>query len=247
MKKLGLKMKAIGIIASVILMVRPLANAQTDSTKKSTIDFTTGVDLYSRYLWRGAQIGTAPAIQPTIKATFKNLTIGAWGSAQFDGTFPETDLFVTYVLPLGLSITVNDYFISPTDGTLGDFSEYDPDRGSYHQIEGCLGYTGPEKFPISALIGYTFYGAEWSKTATTNMNTSLYAELSYPVKKITFILGAGNKYYTYSDKEDFSLINVGAKVVKTIEVTDKFSLPVIGQLMYNPTTKCMLYTVGISL
>ena len=251
MKKLGLKMKAIVIVASVILMVRPLANAQTDSTKKSSIDFTTNVDIYSRYLWRGMQNGNSPAIQPTIKLTYKNFSFGAWGSVQASDaantSLPETDLFASYTLPLGFSITFNDYFVSADEAHLGNYLEYNPDKGSYHQIEGCIGYTGPTKFPISVLVGYTFHGAEWSSTSSANMNKSIYAELSYPIKNLTLIVGGGNKYYTTTKaKEDFTAVNVGAKIVKSLVITDKFTLPITGQIMLNPNTKCMYYTVGFS-
>jgi hypothetical protein len=250
MKKLRTNLKAIVIIASVIAMVRPIANAQ-DSTKKS-VDFTTNVDLYSRYLWRGMQNGNAPAIQPTIKMTYKNFSFGAWGSVQASDlsnvSLPETDLFATYTLPKGFSITVNDYFVSADEANLGNYFEYDQKSvNSLHQIEGVLAFAGLEKFPLSASVGYTFYGQKWTATAPANMNGSIYAELDYQVKNLTIIAAGGNKYYTTSTvKEDFVPVNIGVKVVQKTVITDKFTLPITGQIMINPNTKHIYYTVGFS-
>ena len=243
-------MKAIIIIASVIAMVRPMANAQTDTTKKAQIEFTTNVDLYSRYLWRGMQNGNAPAIQPTLKLTYKNFSLGSWGSYQFDGILPETDLFATYTLPKGFAVTINDYFVSPSESSIGNYVDYDV--SGLHQIEGCLTYTGPEKLPLSVTLGYTFHGAKFSDSvdasgkqpAIANMNESFYGELGYTVKNFTLILGGGNKYY--AGKKNFAVVNIGAKIVKNVEVTDKFTLPITGQIMFNPNTKHIYYTVGFS-
>ena len=252
MKKFTSKMKAIVVIASVIVMVRPAANAQTDTTKKSIVDFTTNVDIYSRYLWRGMQNGNAPAFQPTVKMTCKNLSLGVWGSVQASDlpgvSLPETDLFATYTLPKGFSVTLNDYFVSADEGALGNYLEYNTDKGSLHQIEGVLAFTGPEKLPLSASVGYTFYGSKWNDTTGyANMNGSVYAELDYQIKNLTIIAAGGNKYYTTSKmKADFVPVNIGFKVVKSIEVTNKFSIPLTGQVMLNPTTKHIYYTVGFS-
>jgi hypothetical protein len=242
-------MKAIAIIASVILMVRPLANAQTDTTKKSIVDFTTGVDIYSRYLWRGFQNGNAPAFQPTFKMTIKNFQLGAWGSVQASdlggvSSVPETDLFATYTLPKGFSITFNDYFVSPNEFSVGNYSDYS--KNSYHQIEGYLTWAGPEKFPLTINVGYSFYGASFDTTAAAigNMKGSIFTELDYAIKNLTIVVAGGNKYYT--QKEDYNLVNVGFKIVKNVVITDKFTLPITGQLMYNPNTKQMHYAVGFS-
>jgi len=237
MKKLRTNLKAIVIIASVIAMVRPVANAQSDTTKKSCVDFITNVDLYSRYLWRGAQYGNGPAIQPTLKMTCKNFTLGAWGSLQADGQFPETDLFVSYTLPKGFTLTVNDYFVSVAEPTTGNYFEYDENLTS-HVLEGALAYTGPEKFPISVSVGYNFY-------AITGAKDAIYSEISYPIKNLTLYVGAGNKPF-YAGKEDFAVISTGVKITKSIEITDKFSLPVTGQIMINPNTKNIYYAVGFS-
>ena len=240
------RIRAIMIIASVLLFVRPIVNAQSDSTKKSNVNFTTGVDIYSRYLWRGFQNGNAPAFQPTFKMTIKNLAIGAWGSVQFSDSagrsVPETDLFATYTLPKGFSITVNDYFISSDEQHLANFADY-TNKG-IHQLEGYLSWTGPEKFPLALNIGYSFMGAKYAANTPLNMNSSLFTEADYTIKNLTIVVAGGNKYYTAKDA--YNLVNVGFKIVKNAVITDKFTVPITGQLMYNPNSRHMYYAVGFS-
>lgn len=239
MKRLGKKLKAIFMIASIVATITPSVMAQeSDTAKTSSIDFTTNVDLYSRYIWRGAQIGTNASIQPTVKMICKNFTLGYWGAYQFDGALPETDLYASYTLPKGFGITVTDYFISAADGALGDYFEYD-EKSTLHTIEGSLSFTGPEKFPISALLGYNFHGIDAYKG-------SMYGEISYPIKNVTLILGAGNEMYTGKTESDWGIVNAGIKVVKNIKITNDFTLPLTGQLMLNPYTNKLYYAIGFS-
>lgn len=233
MRKFSKKMCTVFAMMGVLTISS--ASYSQDSTKTS-VDFVAGVDIYSRYIWRGAQIGSLPSIQPSLKMVCGNLTIGTWGAYQFDAVYPECDIYASYSLPAGFGISVTDYYISPSDANLFSYFDYSSDTTA-HTFEGSLSFTGPEKFPISALFGYNFMGIDGYEGA-------MYGELSYPVKNFSFIVGAGNK--VYSGKDDFALVNVGAKVVKNIEITDKFTLPVTVQLMVNPETKKTMFAVGLT-
>ena len=238
--KLKTRIKATLLVAGIVLFASHFVKAQdVDTTKKSKVDFTANVDVYSRYIWRGAQIGTSPSIQPTMKmVVYDKLTLGYWGAYQFDGIYPESDLYVSYALPKGFGVTFTDYFISGNDLAIGDYFEFN-DTVTLHTMEGSLTYTGPEKFPLSLLFGYNFYG-------TDAYVGSMYAEASYPIKNLTLIVGAGNEVYTGKTESDWGIVNVGAKIVKTIKITKDFSLPVTGQLMLNPNSKKLYYAIGIS-
>lgn len=240
------KTKAMIVVAGALLLTGFEVAAQ--DTTKSVVDFSVGADLYSRYLWRGFQNGHAPAIQPTLKATYKNLSVGAWGSVQFSdlpgGSLPETDLFATYTLPKGFSITVNDYFISADEYTFGKFSDYS--KTGLHQLEGYLSWAGTKKLPLTLSVGYSFYGAKYSTSAKANMAGSFYTELDYAIKNLTVVVAGGDKYYTQTIKDDYSIVNVGFKIVKNVVITDKFTLPITGQIMYNPNSTHLYYTVGFS-
>jgi len=232
-----LKIKVVLVITSIIIGMTNVYAQGIDSTK-SNIEFTPNVDIYSRFLWRGMQLSTSPSIQPTVKMVNSKLTLGYWGTYQFDGATPETDLYVSYSLPKGFGVTITDYFVSASDVTIGDYFDIDK-ATTFHVMEGALTYTGSEKFPISLLYGYNFYG-------TAAYKGSMYAEASYPIKNLTVILGAGNEIYTGKTESDWAIVNAGVKVVKTIKVTNDFSIPLTGQLMLNPYAQKLFYTIGFS-
>ena len=39
-----------------------------------------GVDLVSRYIWRGINVGDAPSVQPSLSLEVRGFEIGAWGA-----------------------------------------------------------------------------------------------------------------------------------------------------------------------
>ncbi len=48
----------------------------------------------------------------------------------------------------------------------------------------------------------------------------------------------------YYGSDDFAIINLGAKVSRSIEFTDKFSLPVFGQVIVNPNAEQAFLVFG---
>ena len=53
--------------------------------------------------------GQGPAIQPTVKYVAGGLTVGVWGSFDASG-YAETDPYISYALPFGLSFGLTDYY-----------------------------------------------------------------------------------------------------------------------------------------
>jgi len=62
-------------------------------------------------------------------------------------------------------------------------------------------------------------------------------------------LGGGTgAYYLYGENsDDFGIVNLGITLAKEIQITDKFSLPVSGSLITNPTAESIFIVFGISL
>jgi uncharacterized protein (TIGR02001 family) len=100
--------KTLLIAASLFLLmtIAPTIKAQ---------EVTTGLDIYSSYVWRGAKFGSGPAFQPYIEYSAGGFALGAWGSfnASIDEA-AEADLYASYGFDLGesssLSFTVTDYY-----------------------------------------------------------------------------------------------------------------------------------------
>ncbi|HNZ72294.1 MAG TPA: hypothetical protein PKJ43_06705 [Prolixibacteraceae bacterium] len=190
--------------------------------------FTAGVDLYSSYVWRGSKFA-GPSVQPSVKFTTGGLTAGVWGSYDFSG-YKETDPYISYSLPIGLSIGVTDYYYE------GDITDFSDSTGS-HALEVNLGYT---------IKGLSLAGNYIVNEAggAASMGGDMYFQATYAFSSFSAFIGAGNGWHT-SDSE-FNVCNIGIQASKSIELTDKFSIPVTGQVIVNPDKKQLFMVVGLS-
>jgi len=137
-------------------------------------------DIMSRYIWRGADYGNAPSIQPTLSFTKGGFEIGIWNSLSTTGSYAENDPYIKYTIK-NISITLTDYFIP----CLANTSRHDlcPFNSNYffdykdnntftmdtatnlykgkttcHTLEASVQYKGPNEFPFSILVATYIYG-----------------------------------------------------------------------------------------
>lgn len=192
--------------------------------------FDVGTDIYSSYVWRGTQY-CGPAIQPYVEYSTGGFAIGAWGSAGFDG-YMEMDLYASYGFDFGLSLGLTDYYYPGTE--YFDVS----DTTGAHGFEINLGY---EIGGLSVAANYMLNEAGGAGTVGEDM----YFELGYAFENVDIFVGAGDGWHTPDG--EFGIVNVGLGTSKEIEITDKFSLPMSGSIILNPTTEQFYITVGVSL
>ncbi|MCK3682623.1 TorF family putative porin [Maribellus sp. YY47] len=230
--------KTLFIAASMLLLVTlfaPGAKAQ---------EWSTGLDIYSSYIWRGAKFGSGPAFQPSLELNAGGFAIGAWGSvsSSVDEGF-EMDLYVGYSFDLGegnsLSLTVTDYYFG------GDWTSSD-----YHSIEPMVGVG----LGGLSLTGAYMFLPDGAMSADGSENDGdVYVEASYSFEKFSIGVGAGEGQYTLhaddegNEKDDFGICNINIGTSKEVKITDTFTLPVSGAVILNPTTGGFFITVGISL
>lgn len=224
-----------------VLAICAIAMLATMSVKAQ---FSVGTDFVSNYVWRGVQqdltnTNGTPNIQPSLSYSIGNFTVGTWGSYGILGTVKEVDLYASYAFSDLLSITVTDYNWNFTGGDYFDYTG--------HVFEGTVSYAGIEAFPLSISINTMFSGADL-KTDTVTQAYSTYLELGYPISDNAslFLGGSLNESVNYGTS-GFGITNVGIKISKEIEISDKFSLPVYGILGMNPTAKDAFLVFGITL
>jgi hypothetical protein len=204
--------------------------------ENNTSRFSTGVDFYSSYIWRGTKYGTGPAIQPGLKFTAGPFTAGGWGSFDFTG-YQEADLFLSFSLPAGLSLGVTDYYYPDLK-----YFDYSDTSGS-HAFEVNLGFS-KGNFSLSANYVLNEAGGAGSKGGDK------YFEAKYIFKSFNLFLGAGDGWHSTnaSDGSDkFRLCNIGLGTTKTIKITEMFSIPVNGQIVFNPDLESLFIVVGFTL
>jgi hypothetical protein len=197
---------------------------------QNKLDFNVGADFYTSYIFRGTRFGTGPSIQPSVKLTYSGLTAGVWGAFDFNG-YCETDPYISYNFPFGLALGLTDYHYPPLNAF--DIS----DSTGTHALELNTGFS---RWGLSLSANYVFNEAGGAGSE----GKDIYLQAGYNFGKFNILIGAGNGSHT-ADKE-FGFCNLGIGIIKTIPVTEKFSIPVNGQVILNPDRKQLFLTVGFS-
>jgi uncharacterized protein (TIGR02001 family) len=215
------KMKKIYLIAAGLLLMMTFSPALTAQ------EWSTGLDIYSSYVWRGSKFGSGPAFQPSVEFSAGGFAIGAWGSynASTDEA-AEADLYASYGFDLGenasLTLTVTDYYFPGSSWMDGDS----------HYIEPMLGI-GIGSFSLTG--AYMMNGGEGD----------IYLEAGLSAGAVDLFLGGGDGAYTVDGK--FNVCNIGIGTSKEVKITDSFALPVSGAAILNPSSEQFHIVVGISL
>ncbi|HKJ79196.1 MAG TPA: TorF family putative porin [Prolixibacteraceae bacterium] len=209
--------------ASLLMLIAFTPNAKAQ-------EFSTGVDLYSSYVWRGTNF-SGPSLQPYVDFTAGGFSIGAWGSQGYDG-FQEMDLYLSYGFDFGLSLGLTDYYYPGTE-----YFDYSTETGA-HAFEINAGF---EAGALSLSANYILNEAGGAASAGGDM----YYEVGVTAGSVDLFVGAGDGWHTPDG--EFGVCNVGLGTSKEVKMTDSFSLPVSGSVILNPTTEQFFIVVGISL
>jgi hypothetical protein len=222
-----------------------------------------GGDVFNRYIWRGLDLGgKSPSIQPWMKFCIGNeehaFSIGVWGAFSLAGTSnEETDLYLSYTYKEVFSFTLTDYFFPGlNNGSKDNYFEWRKDKTG-HILEGTLAYNGSDRIPFTLLFAMNLYGNDARKNIGS-IFMSKYIELGYKarIKELDFnvFVGAtpdnpnedeGETSFYLNDRP--GIISIGVKASKTLQITDKFSLPVQCSLISNPDLNKIYLVFGFSL
>lgn len=233
-----------------VLLVSLLAetvNAQ------SGLSLTGNVDFVSRYVWRGMDFGGAPSAQPSIGLGYGEFSLGAWGAYSLSNNSTasdEIDLWISYAHEfnnsMALTLLVTDYTFPNNGIKFFNFNNYDnPEGAGAHTLEaGASLYLG-EAIPITISGFYNFYNDAGSNS---------YIQLDYQTivkdANVNLFCGAtpGSKDNpSYYGTENFNVINIGAKVTKSIKISNEFALPLFVSYILNPQSEKSFLVLGISL
>lgn len=200
-------------------------------------------DLVSQYIWRGMELGRA-SVLPELELGWKGLSLtieGAIGTTSEDAV-REVDITLGYTLG-NLSFGATDYW----DGTADESYLFRSHHRTNHVIEGFLSY---DFGPFSASWQTMFAGADGENTKGKRAYSS-YVELRCPFKFATCDweaeVGVVPYATTYYNTTGFGLTNVTLKVTKSIDITDRFSLPLFIQVASNPYHRNAYVAFGVTL
>jgi hypothetical protein len=236
-----------------MIFLLPLTNIKPKHMKKALlnmgviilfINFSTGVfaqqnkisgfninaDLYSSFIWRGSKFGTGPHFQPSMKFKTGGFTAGVWGTFDMNG-YSETDPYVLYEFPFGLSMGITDYYYPGMK-----LSDISVETGSHaFELNGCLNLKS-----LSLSANYIINEAGGAGTKGQDM----YFQAGWSFDHFNVFAGCGNGWHTSTGK--FNVCNIGIGTGKNIRITESFSIPVTGQVIINPEREQMFIVAGFS-
>jgi hypothetical protein len=232
------------ITASLIIMMSSFsyipAKAQSDVVYSH---FKVTADLVSHYVWRGSMAtgSPTPSIQPSLAYTNGNLEAGFWGSTDFTGSYKEIDAYIAYTTG-HTKLVLTDY---DWNFNRSDFFNY-KNIQTGHILEGTIGFTGTEAFPVSVTWNTMFYGFDKKPEDSTQQAFSSYIELGYSKGIASLFFGftpwqgfynnyGSTNFDPGARKKSFSIVNIGVSLTKAVKITDSFSLPLKATLAFNPS------------
>lgn len=219
-------MKKIPLILFSLFLLVDVAGQE----ESPNVPLTFGADLVNRYIFRGLDFGSSPAIQPSLVFSTGNFTLGAWGSYAFVASPAgiEADLYAFYSFDFGLSVGITDYYF-PSERLKIDQNVILPvrsgkyfDYAHHHYLE--LNATQSlGSFRLNANYGFL------------NLDHAVYLEAGYALKWADLFVGAGNGLYSLSGK--FNVVNVGIKASREVALTKDYSFSLSSSLILNPNAE----------
>lgn len=222
-------------IVSLFVAVSVLAQESRQS------NFHLGLDLQTKYVWRGMEMITedaAPVVFPAVNYQWEGLYVYAMGGYAINGKYAEVDLGISYTRK-GLTIGFNDYYY-PTTNTVAD-QYFGGGKNTGHWLEACVTYS-PEKLPLWITVSNFFYGADkyLNSEGAVKQAYSTYIELGayydfLDNNRISFAIGVTPNKSCYNGYEkNFSFCNLDLKYTHNVNFNSGWTLPLSVEYIYNP-------------
>ncbi len=222
----------------ILLFFSPLSSVNSHDNVEASL----GTDIVSSYIWRGQDLGNI-SIQPSLDIHYKGFSLSAWGSLGFtDSDTKELDLILEYSLG-NMTISITDYWVG---GDVGYF-HYSSDNTS-HTFEACAAYN----FGFFSLSLSTNFAGNVGYNDNGKKVYASYVSASIPFKfgSIDWSAEVGaspwsNDYYNDGGK-GFQVSSVSITATKELKITEHFSIPFYGQVVWNPYTDGAWFVAGLS-
>lgn len=210
-------------------------NVSSETKKES--NFHLGIDLQTKYIWRGMEMITeeaAPVLFPQINFQNKGFYAYVMGGYAINGKYSEVDLGVSYTYKW-LTVGLNDYYY-PTITTPEDTYFNFKSRETGHWFEGVI-TIAPEKIPAYLTVSNFFAGAD--KKEDGKQAYSTYAEIGGHYDflhdhQLALAVGAAfNKSCYNGYVHNFGICNVELKYTYNLAIKN-FTLPLSVAYITNP-------------
>ena len=197
--------------------------------------FSLGIELTSKYIWRGQEYANGPVMFPSVSYTYSGLSVGAVGAYDFHGDYSELDLFVSYSFK-GFTASITDYYYPTAVGSNDAYLNL-KNSETGHMWEGSISYEH-ENVPVWILASTFFAGAD--KNLDGGQAWSSYAEIGTHYdflnnNSVSLAVGASlNKSFYNNFETGFSVVNIALKYTREIALGKNFTLPLSASYVINP-------------
>lgn len=211
------------------------------STNKRMSNFHLGLDVQTKYLWRGMEMipeASAPALFPCINYQLNGLYVYAMGGYDVNGKYAEVDFGISYSWK-DLTVAINDYYYPTINGK---DDEYLGGMYNGHWLEAAVTYA-LEKLPLWITISNFFSGdddkyamdnGEMKQAYSTYIEVGTYYDF-LDNNRISMALGMTPNKSCYTNyQKDFAVCNIDLKYTYNVRFGNGWSLPLSAEYVYNP-------------
>lgn len=213
-------------------------NRNNWGAKLSQSNFHLGVDLQTKYLWRGMEMMTensSPVLFPSISYSNKGFYAYVMGGYSFNGKYAEVDLGVSYTWDW-LTIGINDYYYPSVESVNDRYYDWDKNHTG-HWLEAVI-TIAPKRAPISLTVSNFFYGADKKQNGEQAYSTYLEIGGYYDFlddNRLSLAVGAACNKSCYNGYEDgFGICNVELKYTYNVALKSGWSFPLNVAYIVNP-------------
>lgn len=194
----------------------------------------TEIMVQSRHSWRGEQMGTSLAIEPSVTASAGRFSFNVWAALTPDNSYTEVDLIPSYQFNY-FALTILDYY-NPVPGQKNLYLNFTEELNR-HSVEATIDNYAVEKQRLKYLLATFFLGDKNQETGKPYYST--YLELSYPFT----LLGIDAEPFVgltpfcgyYAEK--LSVVNTGISFGRELDFKLPFTIPISLSLVSNPSAK----------
>lgn len=218
-------------------------NAQTEDSKNSfgaklkESNFHLGLDLQTKYIWRGMEMMTedaAPVVFPCVNYSNKGFYGYVMGGYAINGKYSEVDAGLSYSYKW-ITIGFNDYYYPTTTVPEDQYFNF-KNKDTGHWLEATV-TIAPENIPAYLTVSNFFAGAD--KKNDGNQAYSTYAEIGTHYDflndhQLALALGAAfNKSCYNGYAHNFGICNIELKYIYNVAMKN-FTLPLSVSYIINP-------------
>lgn len=224
----------IGIMLAIAMLIPNLIKANENRFKVNG-----SIEFVSDYIWRGMHQNSGFSVQPTLKLSYGNVSLGAWGSqslTKIDGA-QEVDINLTYTLK-NFQLNICDYWWNGISSPYGDYH-------NDHHFEIAASYFISSKIPLTLSWATMFAGSDNNINNNRAFSTYISAKYDFylPLEIVLTPSIGFTPWKGMYNINSAAITDISLKGAKSIKITDKFSLPIFVQFIASPNND-KTYLIG---